>query len=842
MTQEQYTDTIPVAEQDDPVVAKEFNYQWDNASRLTSFEDPAFGATPQPNTKQTVYLHDNETRTITLERIDQENPTKTNAETYRYELDNQNRIKRLVMPDAAGTLTSDTEYAFNVDFIAIDYTYTDSGRISSIHVQDLISGDSLYYISYSFDANGRNSGYTVREVPGAGSSFKYRSRIYYDGRGQIISEIYSGWDDTNKAAINLSEITNTYDLAGNLKTKEVIDSTYAWSYTYTYDTGYRIRTLVVACTDGTNNWTFTYTPSHDYRGNLSGMICTVFPAIPTPPTAPIDLPSTMSYDSYGRMVEYTYGTVPNTKTAKLWYDPLGRVFRRELINDFTHGAISTTHYYYKGSQIVQEYDFMLEEVGEEYQPKDDLTFDYLRAPSGKVVRRREVTDLDTEDWDDYLHFNDAQGTAKNENKVERGVTPPEVGYAVSAAGEPLAVASGAPTHTNHIQWQGAFLEDTELTTSAGSDRGNLYRMGVRHYSPAYGRFLQRDPLNNYRMPNASMPLAHNPYQYGYNQATEYSDTSGYACCGLGGGGAVGGSGGYNKESNAEVACKVNWADETCPGLYTCLSACCVWPSGQKDDPCHSLCLPIDSMPQDQWTRCECLKSCDTDSQGGENHPRRMGVLYPDDMTPGWEGPPSFGPGGTGGNIWWWWPILMGGDHFPHFSMPLRKNNEVANISTHLHQSQYIVVHATPSPMIGGWSWGINESVITLVTAAILDWGAIAYCEMRGKVWDCNDTRGEYCIGKACCALYACLANSGIWVLAGIGLGILYVLASGGTGLIPILAGGLAGGSVAVGIMHTISSVPSFPGCTIVFFVDVYKCGQNAEVTIEELRTRNPECF
>ena len=62
---------------------------------------------------------------------------------------------------------------------------------------------------------------------------------------------------------------------------------------------------------------------------------------------------------------------------------------------------------------MQEYDIILEEIEEEvYQPKDDLTWDYLRAPSGKVVRRREVADFDAGTWDDFLHFNDAQGRGR----------------------------------------------------------------------------------------------------------------------------------------------------------------------------------------------------------------------------------------------------------------------------------------------------------------------------------------------------------------------------------------------------------------------------------------------
>ncbi|MCX6647675.1 MAG: hypothetical protein NTY09_15135 [bacterium] len=162
-------------------------------------------------------------------------------------------------------------------------------------------------------------------------------------RREVIDFDTNDWDFSaqNIMEFGIMYATHQHNLAGSLLTKEVIDSTYTWNYTYTYDTGYRIRTLAVVCTD---------------------------------------------------------------RTVKLWYDQLGRVFRREFINATTQDPISITHYYYKGSQVVQEYDFMLEEVGEEYQPKDDLTWDYLRAPSGKVVRRREVTDFDTNDWDDYLHI------------------------------------------------------------------------------------------------------------------------------------------------------------------------------------------------------------------------------------------------------------------------------------------------------------------------------------------------------------------------------------------------------------------------------------------------------
>ncbi len=53
-------------------------------------------------------------------------------------------------------------------------------------------------------------------------------------------------------------------------------------------------------------------------------------------------------------------------------------------------------------------------------------FDYLRSPSGKVVRRREVTDLDQDQWIDWMHFNDAQRTAKNEEEITAAVAQPDL--------------------------------------------------------------------------------------------------------------------------------------------------------------------------------------------------------------------------------------------------------------------------------------------------------------------------------------------------------------------------------------------------------------------------------
>ena len=91
----------------------------------------------------------------------------------------------------------------------------------------------------------------------------------------------------------------------------------------------------------------------------------------------------------------------------------------------------------------------------------------------------------------------------------------------------MGIADGQPSSENHIQYHGGFLEGKEWHTAADSDRGYLYRMGVRHYSPALGRFLQRDPLSYMGAPSGYSPLSINPYAYGLNDQLAYSDTSGY---------------------------------------------------------------------------------------------------------------------------------------------------------------------------------------------------------------------------------------------------------------------------------------------------------------------------
>ena len=340
---------------------------------------------------------------------------------------------------------------------------------------------------------------------------------------------------------------------------------------------------------------------------------------------------------------------------------------------------SAIHYYYSGGNLIQEFD----EMYEDSTVADDLTWDYLRGLGGQVVRRRKRNGED--DYTDMLHFNDMMGTAREEvNPKEVGseVEGSAYGYVTTADGEPLSLGPVANLEENHIQFHGGFLEDRDFHESF--DRGYFYRMGIRHYSPDLGRFLQRDPFSYSRAPHKSNPISLNPYEYGLNRPTQLSDRSGYQACpgcaspfggaapiGMlpsGGGfgtdtGGPGGDtgGGPDLPDTPENRCLRPYPAECKQeGIPDYCYPCCQW----KSDPSwRSNCCDAASIP---YHIPECAKiepfepndpcSCACCWAGGEeNAPTpiggggfgggssgSMGPIF---------GPPSIGPWGDGGEPW-----------------------------------------------------------------------------------------------------------------------------------------------------------------------------------------------
>ena len=207
---------------------------------------------------------------------------------------------------------------------------------------------------------------------------------------------------------------------------------------------------------------------------------------------------TFSYSDKGEMTfdgthNYVYNAdsklvgVDSDITYK--YDPFGRRVQKNVA-----GVI--TNYYYDDKRVIEERNGSDQVVWNYYYP---FNFDLLVASSNGSVRHYMHEDV----LGSVLAVTDDAG-----NLVER--------YEYGAYGE-LSVFDANYTPVsgtqidNHYYYSGAEL-DAET---------NLYNMKARHYHPAFGRFMQRDPLGYYDDLNM--------YQYAQSNPINLVDPSGLAC-------------------------------------------------------------------------------------------------------------------------------------------------------------------------------------------------------------------------------------------------------------------------------------------------------------------------
>ncbi len=528
---------------------------------------------------------------------------------------------------------------------------------------------------------------------------------------------------------------------------------------------------------------------------------------PIPPARPVDFPDELAYDSHNRLAEYE---VTEDRKIRLYYDPAGRVFRKEVYDwdDPSWDLSDATHYYYKGGRLIQEFDEMVVDT----VLTDDIEWDYLRGLGGQVVRKRE-TDGETDT--DTLHVNSAIGTTLNVLFPDMDTpTLKEGGYKTTAEGEPFHVTGFEPQEENHIQYHGGFLEDKEFHTSvAGQERGYFYRMGVRHYVPAFGRFMQRDPITYMRAPHKTNPLSANPYQYAYNRPTQMSDISGYQpegpetlpaeWSGFGGGSGTDGGCGHSPFRNTPGSGSDDNGDDSeekgigCTKYYPreCLE------EGEDPETCTEFCCTTEADPS--WMSGCCLKShqiilnpcsytdegycaCGCCQGGEENAPNAMGggafggggsITF---------GPPRYGFGGDGGYPWEVWPR----PHGPIFPWrdPSVGPNPWNSISG--NQSAGSNIHGSMTPM---FAW-------IPIAAAGLALGALAIHHLcnsggRGSSGDpyCPAKPKEECSVWENCLCVFCHTISGwgtlgVWAGAGMAVGALFL--TGGLSIIVLLTGGL----------------------------------------------------
>ena len=505
---------------------------------------------------------------------------------------------------------------------------------------------------------------------------------------------------------------------------------------------------------------------------------------------------------------------------------------------------------------------------------DDLTWDYLRGLGGQVVRRRKRNGLN--DYTDMLHFNDMMGTAREEvNPTEVGseVEGTPNGFVTTADGEPLKLQQPEEQETYYIssnsQFHGGFLEDKNFHTNPINDgvMGYFYRMGIRHYSPALGRFLQRDPFSYSRAPHKGNALSLNPYSYALNRPTQLSDRSGYQACPGGGcaspfGGAAsigmlpsdagmgtdpdapGGPGGGTVPGQDGVTCLRPYPAECKKeGIPEYCYPCCQW----SDDPPWSGCCPGVTVvpgecgtgePNDPNDPCNCACCW---AGGEENAPTPIvggfggGSSW---MSP-YFGPPSIGPWGDWGQPWWILPMPFMGPWWRGFlTIPINSLYGNNSVSSNLFIAGSLIGIASmlppgylppkppwrkPSdlyPEAGPWG-------LAGFASQAIGWGIHGLCNRLIQKVKSEAAKGLcniyfYCLCPACIDFNNCWSRYSTWVpIVG---GIIGGIIGGFIGGIVFGPGGIIGGAAGgAGYAYGMMSTAVLTGCLLAALLRYDQC-------------------
>lgn len=176
------------------------------------------------------------------------------------------------------------------------------------------------------------------------------------------------------------------------------------------------------------------------------------------------------------------------------------MLRPERVWKRTDLSNNDTYFYHTGGKLIQELD-------DQYE----VNVDYLAGKRRYMPNEAEA--------DKYRYYTrDQQGSVVMMTDHEQN----EEEYKYDAWGEHVDTTT-LPSTENNIRYAGLRVEcfiDSQNSLNA------IYEVGVRHYWPAIGRFLQRDPLTYNKMPKPSYPLGVNPYIYCENNPVMLVDSSG----------------------------------------------------------------------------------------------------------------------------------------------------------------------------------------------------------------------------------------------------------------------------------------------------------------------------
>lgn len=399
------------------------------------------------------------------------------------------------------------------------WSYDDAGRIDVI--QHKLGTTNLLTLDYNYTPDA-----LIAEIAQSDTSGTYTMNYEYDKRSRLIREhgdlppIPTG-EGGSGSALTI-DLRYTYDQVGNRLTKEDVEAGTLTTYTYdVHDASYqhtRNNRLLKAVTTQNEEDIEIVWYAYTRGGHVKRILKTIAPDVsPTPYTL-----TCLDYDAnqqlwLARGWELDLGEEGvNCETAtfarEFRYDGGGR--RRYWSRDRNPVTLEPENDLagwreYLGELVYADLTVTLDE--QTGDAESSIARRYLYASDGRLIGWRAGTS-----W--HIVHADYLGSTRLVTTPSAGVGS-RMGY--SAFGEVLseAHAGGDPARSRYGYCGGWGYETdglTDPTDSFGS--AGLSHVGARYYSPAVGRFMQRDPIG--------VAGGRNVYAYCRNSPTHFIDRSG----------------------------------------------------------------------------------------------------------------------------------------------------------------------------------------------------------------------------------------------------------------------------------------------------------------------------
>ena len=272
-------------------------------------------------------------------------------------------------------------------------------------------------------------------------------------------------------ATKVSQYTYAYNKSGNRKSMATLTGTHAYTYdrlyqltkaaypsgypfyatTFNYDAlGNRSSTVSGSTTSYTSNSLNQYTKTgakanaYDLSGNLTS-----------------DASFTYTYDYENRLT----GASKSGTTAGYTYDPFGR-----RISKTVNGKVNT--FLYDGDQVIAE-----------YTSSNNLITKFVYGPGIDEVVKGLSSKGTVPEW--FYHY-DGLGSVTNLTNSSGTIIE---SYSYDVFGKPLIKNQAGAIISSSSLGNRYLFTGREFDSETG-----LYHYRARAYSPALGRFLQRDPI------------------------------------------------------------------------------------------------------------------------------------------------------------------------------------------------------------------------------------------------------------------------------------------------------------------------------------------------------------